>query len=86
MRGEVVEDLLAHRQQALDAHERWPKTLDVEAGQSLWLVQLDVHGKEIDLLNAFCHEQVVQRNRWNFSDFVERAELLNELLVAGRHQ
>ena len=80
--GEVVEDLLAHREQPLDADERRPEATDVEALERLWLVELDVHRHEVDRRHMLRVEQVVQRDRRHLADFLGHAELPDELLVS----
>jgi hypothetical protein len=59
----------------LEAGEVRPVTVDVESSQSSRLCRLDIHYEEIDSLNAFALQQVVQRNRRHLyvSDFISAA-------------
>ena len=62
---EVLDEVFPIRGHRLDAHELGVITLDVEALQVLLLLSLDVHGEQIDRLDAFAFEQVVQRGGRN---------------------
>ena len=69
MTREVVDDLLPHLRVRLDADELGAETLDVESRQRLRLPQLDVDRHEVDLLDAFGIEKIVQGDRRNL-DFL----------------
>ena len=44
----------------LDAHQAWPKPLDVKAGQRQRLGALDVHGQKVEPVHAGSQQQSVQ--------------------------
>jgi hypothetical protein len=61
--GEVRHDLLPAHVEPLDAHQLWPKAIDVETGEGLQFGPFDVDRQQVDPGHAIALEELREGGR-----------------------